>query len=112
MQLFVLLLEGALEHAFVLFCVLLELLVKRTHLFLCLLGLSRLQLIDISDKAVLLGFFGALIWYAFFNNHFEVAVEKVKPRYAIPWLEGVASEDNHFVLSQDLLQLLRPLVNH
>ena len=77
----------------------LQLFVKRADLFLCLLGLCSLQLIDISDKGVLLCLLCTLIRYALFDDHFEVAVEKIEPRYTIPWLKCISGEDDNFVLA-------------
>ena len=111
LQLFVLLLGWALEHVLVLFRVLLELLVKCTHLLLDLLGLRSLELVDVSNKGVLAFTFRAFVWYSLFDDHLEIAVEKVEPRHVIPRLQCISCEDDNFVLAEHFAELLVLLVD-
>ena len=85
---------------------LLQLLVECANLFLRLLGLCSLQLVDIANESVLLRLFGALVGHSFLDDHFQVAVKKVKPRYVIPRLKDSSGEDYNLVFAEQLLEFL------
>ena len=63
-------------------------------------------MVDVSDKAVLLGLLVALIRHALFHNRLQIAVEEVEAWNIVPWLENVTRKDNHLIVLQHLSELL------
>ena len=111
LQLFVLLFDRALKHIFVLLRVLLELLVESAHLLLDLLGLRRLELVDVSNKGILTATFRTLVRYSLFDDHLEIAVQEIEPRHIVPGLQCISREDNDLVFAEHFPELLVPLVD-